>query len=110
VTSFELTEESRTALEGYIKGIVTFIDASKLYFREYVSIKNCNITLYTYSFHYSKDSQLVFRYDNTPHYPRLSSFPHHKHCQDSSVIDCKEPTLKVILDEIEDTILQSKLC
>jgi hypothetical protein len=26
-----------------------------------------------------KNSELIFRYDNTPHFPDLPNFPHHKH-------------------------------
>jgi len=33
---------------------------------------------YRYQFQ-DKNSDLVFRYDNTPHFPDLLNFPHHKH-------------------------------
>jgi len=33
-----------------------------------------------YRYHFQdKNSGLVFRYDNTPHFPDLANFPHHKH-------------------------------
>ena len=48
---------------------------------------------------------MVFRYDNTPHFPALSSFPHHKHLSDgTSVVACAAPTLAQILAEIESLI------
>jgi len=44
----------------------------------------------------------MFRYDNTPHFPGLSSFPHHKHLSDgASVIAYAAPTLAQVLAEIE---------
>jgi hypothetical protein len=44
----------------------------------------------------------LFRYDNTPHFPGLSSFPHHKHLSDgTSVVACAAPTLAQVLAEIE---------
>jgi len=33
-----------------------------------------------YRYHFQdKNSELIFRYDNTPHFPDLPNFPHHKH-------------------------------
>jgi hypothetical protein len=45
---------------------------------------------------------MIFRYDNTPHFPTLSSFPHHKQLSDGiSVVACAAPTLAQVLAEIE---------
>jgi Family of unknown function (DUF6516) len=44
------------------------------------------------------DSELVFRYDNTPHFPDLPSFPHHKHLRDA-VVASDKPDLLVVLQE-----------
>lgn len=33
-----------------------------------------------YRYHFQdKNGELIFRYDNTPHFPDLPNFPHHKH-------------------------------
>jgi hypothetical protein len=33
-----------------------------------------------YSYHvFRKDGKMIIRWDNAPHYPNLSTFPHHKH-------------------------------
>ncbi|MCU0559882.1 MAG: DUF6516 family protein [Desulfobacterales bacterium] len=33
-----------------------------------------------YRYHFQdKNSDLIFRYDNTPHFPELPNFPHHRH-------------------------------
>ncbi|WP_353737734.1 MULTISPECIES: toxin TumE [Microcystis] len=33
-----------------------------------------------YRYHFQDEqNNLVFRYDSTPHFPNLSTFPHHKH-------------------------------
>jgi hypothetical protein len=42
---------------------------------------------------------LIFRYDNTPHFPGLSSYPHHKHLPDS-VVDTRRPDIEGIIDEV----------
>ncbi len=46
-----------------------------------------------YRYHYQDaQNRLVFRYDNTPHFPDLESFPHHKHTQ-RGVTACEKPTI-----------------
>ena len=44
--------------------------------------------------------KIIFRYDNAPHHPELSSFPHHKHTYNGRVIPVEEPTLTDVLEEI----------
>jgi hypothetical protein len=35
-----------------------------------------------YRYHFQgKDNELIFRYDNTPHFPDLQTFPNHRHNQ-----------------------------
>lgn len=43
-------------------------------------------------------NNLVFRYDNTPHFPEVKSFPHHKHLPDK-VVSTKEPSIFQIIEE-----------
>jgi hypothetical protein len=39
-----------------------------------------------YRYHFQDESnQLVFRYDNTPHFPNQPLFPNHKHLRDTIV-------------------------
>ena len=57
-----------------------------------------------YKYHYQdKDSNLIFRYDNSPHYPQLYTFPAHKHVG-SSVIEAEPPDLNDVLAEIDAII------
>lgn len=52
-----------------------------------------------YRYHFQDDgNNLIFRYDSTPHFPDLSSFPHHKHLPDS-VIACEKPDIAQVLQE-----------
>jgi hypothetical protein len=38
------------------------------------------LTFLDYRYHcQDQQNSLIFRYDSTPHFPNLSSFPHHKH-------------------------------
>lgn len=52
------------------------------------------------------DSNLRFRYDNSPHYPHLATFPSHKHVG-NDVIAAEPPDLADVLREI-DLILYSR--
>lgn len=57
-----------------------------------------------YKFHYQdKDGNLIFRYDNSPHYPHLPTFPAHKHSGDS-IIEAEPPDLNDVLTEIDAII------
>ena len=48
-----------------------------------------------------KDNNLIFRYDNTPHFPGLKTFPHHKHLQDK-LIDAKRPSISEVIKEVNE--------
>ncbi len=39
-----------------------------------------------YAYALIKDGQRIVGWDNAPHYPQLTNFPHHFHAQDGSVI------------------------
>jgi hypothetical protein len=52
-----------------------------------------------YRYHFQdKEKNLVYRYDNTPHFPNLKSFPHHKHLKDKDEVIAtdKPPVVRVI--------------
>ena len=52
-----------------------------------------------YRYHFQdKQNNLVFRYDNTPHFPELEGFPHHKHLP-NKVFASKEPSILKIIEE-----------
>lgn len=71
---------------------------------EIVVVENDRITYIDYRYHVQdRQNNLVFRYDKTPHFPNLPSFPHHKHLVDT-VIACEKPTLAEVLQEILNLI------
>jgi hypothetical protein len=54
-----------------------------------------------YSYHFqNKENQLIFRYDNTPHYPDIETFPNHKHLP-GNVIKSVKPSLLDVIKEIK---------
>ncbi|WP_055073853.1 toxin TumE [Pseudanabaena sp. 'Roaring Creek'] len=77
----------------------------RFYFQYLLSISEAlvvvgdQITAIDYRYHFQDgQNNLVFRYDNTPHFPNLSSFPHHKHLIDR-VIACAQPNIAMIIQE-----------
>jgi hypothetical protein len=59
-----------------------------------------------YRYHFQDaENKLIFRYDNTPHFPNLETFPHHKHDFDK-VSSSKRPSMIEVLHEAQDQCLQ----
>jgi hypothetical protein len=93
--------DKRTPHIGFLRGTLYFSDGSVLHLREYVNVQN-TVERYMYVYQYQdREGVLVFRYDNSPHFPDLSTFPHHKHDgTESNVINSTQPQIKRVLEEI----------
>lgn len=95
--------EQRGTHEGFVRGELTFIDASTLHLREYIDVEN-GIDRLLYTYHYMNlQMELVFRYDNTGHHRELllPTYPHHKHAgSEGNVIASTAPHLNDVLTEI----------
>jgi len=77
----------------------------RFYFKYLLSISEAlvvvddQIMVIDYRYHFQDgQNNLIFRYDNTPHFPNLSSFPHHKHFADH-VISCDQPSLAMVIQD-----------
>ena len=77
----------------------------RFYFQYLLSISEAlvvvddQITAIDYRYHFQDgQNDLIFRYDNTPHFPNLSSFPHHKHLVDQ-VISCNQPSIETVIQD-----------
>ena len=102
VQSHDIAFDKRGPSAGYVRGVIFCVDESQLHFREFVNTQP-RVDRFTYVYHcQAADGSMIFRYDNAPHFPTLSSFPHHKHLSDgTSVVACAAPTLAQVLAEIE---------
>lgn len=81
IAHFHIIRERQTFIDGHLRVRMTLVDVSLLEFSEYVQhLPNRGTFVITYSYHWA-DSQgnLIRRWDNTPHFPNLSGFPHHIH-------------------------------
>ena len=79
----------------------------RFYFKYLLSISEAlvvvddQVTVIDYRYHFQDgQNNLIFRYDNTPHFPNLSSFPHHKHFVDR-VVSSDQPNIDMVM---QDTI------
>jgi hypothetical protein len=103
-----LTFEDHLRDSGSIKGRLTFYDGSLLEFIEIVRLHNKKIIKLHYAYHYqNSDSILIFRYDNAPHHPSISTHPHHKHIG-IEIEPSEPPNLNEILCEIEQLIYNNQ--
>jgi hypothetical protein len=103
-----MTYDKRSTSIGFIRGSIYFFDGSTLHLREFVNVEH-DVERYMYAYHYQRpDGTLVFRYDNTPHFPALPTFPHHKHAGSvSNVVSADPPDLQAVLTEIHGLITTS---
>lgn len=104
ITHSDISSDLRTPKIGVIRGTITLLDESKLYFTEYVDARY-KIQKLSYSFQYqtSRD-KLIFRYDNAVHKPKLA-FAEHKHLIDGSIVEADAPEFSEILREIMNLFL-----
>jgi hypothetical protein len=92
-------KDKRSQHIGYFRAELFFPDGSSLHVREFATTQ-LRIDRYTYVYHYQDaDDQLIFRYDNTHHFPDLPDFPHHRHTP-YEVASASEPDLQSVIDEI----------
>ena len=72
---------------------------------EAVIIRNDTLNHLDYRYHYQgAENQLIFRYDSTPHFPKLPSFPHHKHLPDDVVESERPEIIRVIEEAMADDV------
>jgi len=105
IHSTSITYDKRSTSIGFIRGAVYFLDGSQLHLREFINVEH-GVERYMYAYHYQRqDGTLVFRYDNTPHFPSFLTFPHHKHeLSDTNVMAASPPDLQAVLTEIQSLI------
>lgn len=89
----EILETDRVNLRVRIR----FEKGCLLEINEAVIVESGVIRHIGYRYHFQDHrNSLVFRYDNTPHFPDIRNFPHHKHLPDRVVETVKPSVLEVI--------------
>ncbi|MCK5720731.1 MAG: hypothetical protein KAH84_12400 [Thiomargarita sp.] len=99
-----------THIEHYVEEILTeyrinlqikirFADGNLLELNEAIILELEQIEYLNYRYHYQdKQNNMIFRYDNAPHFPNLSNFPHHKHLS-NQVISSIKPLMTNVIQE-----------
>lgn len=95
-------EEILTAERANLRIRIRFANGALLEINEALIIENGALRSLGYRYHLqSANNELLFRYDNTPHFPDLPSFPHHKHLRDS-VVATNKPDLMDVFNEAKE--------
>lgn len=90
-------EEILSAERANLRIRLRFQSSCLLEINEAIIVENGVLKSLGYRYHFQRASrELVFRYDNTPHFPDLPSFPHHKHLRDAVVASSKPDLLDVL--------------
>jgi len=92
-------EEILTVERANLRIRLRFENGALLEINEAIIVENGVLKTLGYRYHLQRaDSELMFRYDNTPHFPDLPNYPHHKHLSDA-VIAASKPDLLDVLQE-----------
>ena len=98
VIDYIIVRERIGRLEGLIEINVELISNHQLVIFEYYKEKQ--VTDYRYQI-VKEHGELLVRWDNTPHFPDIKTFPHHKHIQ-HRVVESVQPNLMEILEELTE--------
>lgn len=72
---------------------------------EAITIADNQLEFLDYRYHFQDERNcLVFRYDSTPHFPNLSTFPHYKHLPDDG-ISSHQPEIIQVLKEATELLM-----
>ncbi len=105
VQASSLTYDKRSSHVGFIRGDLYLVDGSILHVREFVHVGQ-EIERYMYVYHcQDSEGRMIFRYDNSPHYPQLEGFPHHKHVAEGDVVATPPPDLFRVLQEVRQRLV-----
>ena len=93
-------EQILTSVRGNLRIRLQFPDQSLLEISEAIVLIGEEPSWLSYRYHYqSPGTGLIFRYDNAPHRPEISSYRDHKHTRDS-VVASPHPSIEQILEEV----------
>lgn len=92
-------EEILTLQRATLRIRIRFLRGILLEINEAIVVDANRLMWLDYRYHcQDEQNRLIFRYDSTPHFPDLPSFPHHKHLP-SGVIVSQKPDINQVLQE-----------
>lgn len=94
------TEEILTPERVNLRLRLRFHQGYLLELHEAVIIVDHRVMHLDYRYHcQDTNGRMLFRYDATPHFPRLALFPYHKHLPDK-VVAAERPEIATVLQEV----------
>lgn len=80
VVSWHIVREEAQGDRGLWRYRLQFRDGSLLEMFEFFVLESATVKVMKYSFHWQDaDGKLLKRWDNAPHHPEISTYPHHLH-------------------------------
>ncbi|MBO3459508.1 DUF6516 family protein [Aetokthonos hydrillicola Thurmond2011] len=102
-------EEILTLQRANLRIRLRFHQKYLLEINEAIVITDNQLEFLDYRYHFQDErNRLIFRYDSTPHFPNLSTFPHHKHLPDN-VISSHKPEITQVLKEVTELLRSGRL-
>lgn len=93
-------EEILTPERANLRIRIRFEQGHLLEMNEAIVVVEDRLMPLDYRYHFQdQQNRLIFRYDSTPHFPGLLSFPHHKHLPET-VIACEKPDIAQVIQEV----------
>jgi len=76
IQSWSISDFDQAGPNLRFRGQVTFVDHSVLFIRQVV----LGEFTFKYAYHWQDgEGRLICRWDNSPHWPEIATYPHHKH-------------------------------
>jgi hypothetical protein len=110
ITDVRVIQEQALGDVGYFRIRGKLANADEVLLMERFRWQNGAIAVEKYSFHWQNpEGKLIRRWDNAPHHPEISSFPHHLHDADEVNIKPHGPVdVFEILRVIGEAFLESR--
>lgn len=106
VKRLSISRMESSSKRGSARAVAPLIDDSELHIFEYV---DSDLNKISYAYHLQDQTgELVFRYDNEPHYPELATFPHHKHISEGVPEASEEVDIDEVLAEVATHLIGAR--
>ena len=100
-------EEVLTPIRLNLRIRLRFENGNLLEVNEAIQVESSILVWVDYRYHLQDfQNQLIFRYDNTPHFPDLLTFPHHKHLPNQVIASIKPSLIDVFQESLNERRLK----
>lgn len=109
ITGHQIEFDEQDVYVAYLKGSISLIDGSTLFFAQYMRIEGAGsgrIDRKKYRYHWqAPDGRTRYRWDNARHHPGLATFPDHVHVgPDEEAQESGPADLWQVMNQIEKQI------